>query len=122
MSDLDDFRQHRATVQTYLGVTGSGTVKYAAPVTVEGFWSQRRHLVRDANAEQVLSSSSFTALDGTAADVFAPKSLIARTEVKQPDGTWLAVADPRTTTVVTVAESSGGDLITGLDRVKVWLA
>lgn len=120
MSDLDDFRQHRVTVRTYLGKSGSGAIVYADPVTVEGFLSVKRHLVRDANAQQVLSSSSFTVLDGTSAATFAPLSQVTHSQSKQADGTWAAVTG-KTTTVITVQESSGGDLITGLDRVKVWL-
>ncbi|HVW81303.1 MAG TPA: hypothetical protein VHB69_10245, partial [Mycobacteriales bacterium] len=119
--DLAEFRIHRVTVRTYLGKTGSGEIKYADPVTVEGWLSIKRHLVRDANAQQVLSESSFTALDGTTAATFAPLSLVTHSQSKQADGTWADVTGAKERQVITVQESTGGDLITGLDRVKVWL-
>ena len=119
--DLAEFRIHRVTVRTYLGKTGSGEIKYADPVTVEGWLSIRRHLVRDANAEQVLSESSLSVLDGTGADVFAPGSLVQHTATLQEDGTWADVTGAKERAVITVQESTGGNLITGIDRVKVWL-
>jgi len=119
--DLAEFRIHRVTVRTYLGKTGSGTIAYADPVTVEGWLSIKRHLVRDANAEQVLSSSSFSVLDGTAASVFATGSLVQHIATLQEDGTWAGVTGAKERAVITVQESTGGNLITGMDRVKVWL-
>jgi hypothetical protein len=119
--DLAEFRIHRVTVRTYLGKTGSGTIAYADPVTVEGWLSVKRHLVRDANAEQVLSSSSFSVLDGTTASTFAAGSLVQHTATLQEAGTWLDVAGAKERAAITVQESTGGNLITGIDRVKVWL-
>jgi hypothetical protein len=53
--------------------------------------------------------------------VFAPGSLVQHTATLQEDGTWADVTGAKERAVITVQESTGGNLITGMDRVKVWL-
>lgn len=48
--------QHRATVEAYLGETGTGPA-YAQPVTVRCFAIDKRKLVRGANQDQVISET-----------------------------------------------------------------
>lgn len=108
-ADLADWHAvHTVTVETYRGRSGAGNDLYDDQVEVPGWLSQRRSLVRGEDGDQVLSSATFSA-DADHADQFTPGSRVTLPGL------------PGTSTVITVAVSTGGDVIEGLDRVKVWL-
>lgn len=66
MSDLGDFWIHTVTVETFQGAGPAGDT-FAAPATVTGFLEGKTQLVRNANGEQVVSSSTFYTATGNAA-------------------------------------------------------
>lgn len=107
-ADLAEFVNTTLSVRTYLGTSGNGTVLYAPAVDVPAWLTRKQAFVRNANGEQVTSSSSVSA-DPSFADTLAPKSLVTVPGQAQP------------ATVITRQVSAGGDVIDGLDRVKVFL-
>lgn len=56
MSDLDLFYVHTATVKPWTGQSGHGPV-YGPPVTMPCFIDDSLHLVRNAEGEEVVSST-----------------------------------------------------------------
>lgn len=105
-SDLADFWVHTVSVQTYQGTNGAGVKTYATAQSVPCFLSRKLRFVRDANGNQITSSATVSA------DTVWAAMLTAQSKV---------TVDGRVTTVISVAESTGGALITGIDRVKVYL-
>lgn len=107
--DLDGFVNVTLSVRTYLGKSGNNVVLYDAPVDVPAWLTRKQTFVRDANGEQVVSSANASVQDTTLADTLAPKS-----EVTIP-------GQDAPTTIITRQVSSGGSLIDGLDRVRIFL-
>lgn len=106
--ELADFFSVPVSARTYLGRTGSGVDNFADSVTVHGQLTRKQTFVRNENNEQVPSAASFTA-DVVFADTLAPKSQVLIAGQTQP------------TVVITREVSNGGALITGIDKVKVFL-
>lgn len=106
--DLADFLdQHTVTVQTFVGVFGSGVRSYASPVAVPCWLERKQEFVRAANGEESMSSASVT-VDPAYADVLKLESLVTIPGEPQATVMQRSVAD-------------GGTIITGLDHVTVWL-
>ena len=76
MSDADiaSFYVHTVTAEPYLGAGANGA-KYDDPVTFPAFVEQKRQIVRDANGEQVVSSTTVYCDPAYAANL-APKSRV----------------------------------------------
>jgi hypothetical protein len=109
------------SVETYLGKTGSGEIKYADPVTLDVRATYGVQLIRNADAEQVPSMSTISSAGLDHVDTIVPNSRVTLT-ARRIAGEWVAVTDAKPTTVITVKVSVGGDDIgDGLDRVKAWL-
>ena len=72
-TDLDGFFIHQVTVKRWQGVTGRGP-SYAATTTPMGWVDDEQRLVRDADGNEVVSSTSVF-LPATEANV-PPKSLV----------------------------------------------
>lgn len=108
MSELDEFVNTTLSVRTYRGTSGTGQVRYDAAVDVPAWLTRKQTFVRNAAGEQVVSSASASA-DPSFAETLAPKSRVT------------IPGQPQPTTVITRQVSSGGDLIEGLDRVRVYL-
>lgn len=106
--DLTGFWVDQVTVEPYLGKSGTGTILYDVPVTLTGSLSRKQTFVRDANGEQVVSSTSFSC-DASHADELPPKSRVTIPGQAQP------------TTIISRQVSTGTAEITGLDSVKVYL-
>lgn len=106
--EIDEFFVHEVTVEPYRGTSGKGVVLYDAATPVPGFLSRKVQFVRDQNGEQVASSASFSCAPSWL-DSFPPKSRVTIAGQVEP------------TTVISRAAPDGGALITGLDRVKVYL-
>jgi len=107
-TDIVDFYVHTVTARAYLGVSGKGVVLYDTEVTIPCFLSRKVQFVRNQDGEQVASSASVSC---------APSwlnSLPPKSQVTIPGQT-----EP--TTVISRAAPDGGDFITGMDRVKVYL-
>lgn len=93
-AELGDFWVHTVTVETYLGVNGSGVKQYAAPVQPDGFLEAKRRLVRAEDGNQVVSESTFYSDLGNAA-LFTPASRVTLS------------GRPLPTTVITVDINDG---------------
>lgn len=99
MSDLDEFYVHTATVEKYLGRTGSGGESWVTGVDKAGFLDDERRLILSATGEQIVSSSVWYT-DLADADLYVFKSKVTangRTaqvlEVKRRDGGTLDLPD-----------------------------
>lgn len=95
--------RHTITVEPYVGQSAAGP-KYGPAVTVRCFLDDQTREVRNANGEQVVSSSSAYALLGTVA----------------PPESRVTLPDSRKTRVIAVNSRSGGGLPTP-DHVEIQL-
>lgn len=94
-TDLSDFWVHTVDAEPYLGTSGGGVRQFDAVATVPGFLVYKRTLVRNQNAEQVLSESQFYG-DVSLAGYFPIESRVT--------------VNGNTTTVITVSTHTSGDL------------
>lgn len=108
-ADLAEFVNTTLSVRPYLGTSGTGVVLYGDAVPVDAWLTRKQQFVRDANGEQVVSSSSASIMDTSLADTLAPKSEVTIPGQDQP------------TTIITRQVSTGGSLIDGLDRIRIFL-
>lgn len=108
-ADLAEFVNVTLSVRPYLGKSGTGVVLLGDPVDVDAWLSRKQTFVRDANGELVASSSTASVMDTSLASTLAPKSEVTIPGQDQP------------TTIITRQVSTGGGVIDGLDRIKVWL-
>lgn len=96
---------HTVTVETFQGSGAYGDV-FAAPVTVTGFLSGARKLVRDSTGQQVVAESSFYTSLANAA-LFTPDTRVTSSG---------AVAR-----VITVSVNDSGGLMPNVEHVAVAL-
>jgi hypothetical protein len=80
------FQPHTVTVSTRVGVTGAGEV-FADPVPVKCWRDDEVRLVRDADGQQVVSSTTLYTSDPR--DLWAPGSVV---DVDGRDATVIAAA------------------------------
>lgn len=96
---------HTISVETFQGTGAYGDV-FNAPVSVKGFLSGSRKLVRDGSGQQVVAESSFYT-EPTNAALFTPDSRVT--------------ADNAVSRVIAVSVNDTGGLMPNVEHVAVAL-